>query len=348
MTQFKKRIHRAKRRLNAASPSFQWFFLACEKVRKDEKDWDSCYFVTADGVEREALNEMSKTKGFADFNNLPSSEKKEIFLSGLMWSTWRMTQGIYRFDEVIYKSLLSTKKQEKIPTQLLKRLPQWCVYIETQGLFCDFGFGDCQLHGVWCQITSIENKDFLMLFVDIDEAYSDYSLPPSVCIDISHKEIGTAINVIKDQKINDALIKKTERWIVPVFNLLLYLCSEEPDLANKNKPLNPENPEPKKTKKGWRIFPRHGIQMWDVGTRLAQSISSFYQQSSESEATGLKVRPHVRNAHWRTVLFGKMKDAKGNKIKKENRQRKLIWIPPSFINVNKIDELPAVIRKIEK
>lgn len=345
---FKKRIHRAKRRLNAASPSFQWFFLACEKVRKDEKDWESCYFVTADGVEEQAVIEMSKTKGFAEFSELPDWQKTNIFVSGLLWSTWRMTQGIYRFDETIYKSLLATEKQAKIPTQLLKRLPQWCVYIETPGLFCDFGFGECELHGVWCQLGIHKNKELLMLFADIDEIYNGYELPPSIHVDISYEKIGTAIKVIvEDEKLDKAMAKKMEKWIIPVFNLLLYLCSDEPDLANKNKPLNPENPEPKKTKKGWRLYPRHGVQMWDVGTRLAQSISSFYQQSSESEATGLKVRPHVRNAHWRTVLFGKMKDEQGNKIKKENRQRKLIWIPPSFINVDKFDELPAVVRKIK-
>lgn len=69
-------------------------------------------------------------------------------------------------------------------------------------------------------------------------------------------------------------------------------------------------------------------------------------ETQKSEDSGRTVRPHVRRAHWRTVVSGKRKDEHGNEISADNRKRELRWLPPSFVNIND-DELPAVIRNIK-
>lgn len=46
-------------------------------------------------------------------------------------AAWRQTKGIYRFDPVLAENLLTTKLSGDLPVELLYRLPEWCVYVET-------------------------------------------------------------------------------------------------------------------------------------------------------------------------------------------------------------------------
>ena len=45
--------------------------------------------------------------------------------------TWRYSQGIYRFDDSVYEALRDTVPSGDMPVDVLYRLPEWCVYIET-------------------------------------------------------------------------------------------------------------------------------------------------------------------------------------------------------------------------
>lgn len=49
-------------------------------------------------------------------------------------AAWRMTQGIYRFDPAVFDAVRSTPVAGDIPADVLYRLPEWCVYIETPGM----------------------------------------------------------------------------------------------------------------------------------------------------------------------------------------------------------------------
>jgi hypothetical protein len=48
--------------------------------------------------------------------------------------TWRVTQGVYRFDQDLYEAVRSTPLEGDLPAAILYRLPEWCVYIETTGM----------------------------------------------------------------------------------------------------------------------------------------------------------------------------------------------------------------------
>ena len=50
---------------------------------------------------------------------------------------WRVTQGIYRFDETVLDALWKTPVHGEIPSAVLCALPEWCVYIETPGRHFD-------------------------------------------------------------------------------------------------------------------------------------------------------------------------------------------------------------------
>src|SRR5690606_9772648 len=51
-----------------------------------------------------------------------------LLLSAL--GSWRMTKGIYRIDPAVAEALARTPMAGKIPTEVLQRQPEWCVYVE--------------------------------------------------------------------------------------------------------------------------------------------------------------------------------------------------------------------------
>lgn len=65
-------------------------------------------------------------------------------------AAWRMPQGIYRYDRTLYDALLATPVTGDIPADLLLRLPEWCVYIETPDMTVPIsGGGAAPVSGLW-------------------------------------------------------------------------------------------------------------------------------------------------------------------------------------------------------
>jgi hypothetical protein len=54
----------------------------------------------------------------------------------------------------------------------------------------------------------------------------------------------------------------------------------------------------------------------------------------------------MRRAHWHTIISGKRKAPDGSDIPAEKRQRELRWMPPIAVNVDDIDAMPAVVKKV--
>lgn len=87
--------------------------------------------------------------------------------------TWRLTQGIYRIDPDVYAALLETPVEGNIPVDILYRLPQWCVYIETPNM----GMMGEAVHGFWVQLSyNASTSHSLAIVLDIDSMLHPYSL----------------------------------------------------------------------------------------------------------------------------------------------------------------------------
>lgn len=348
MTQFKKRTHRAKTRLEAASPFFKWMFKACEQARIKGVDWPAHVFCTADAVEELAVTELEKGGALKHFLSLSTSEQINLFSCGLMFATWRMTQGIYRFDADIFNAVTQTKSRGKIPASVLRCLPQWCVYIETPGLTCDFGTGETQLHGFWALFALTHGRELLTIYTDVEGERFDDIMPPTIHIDTTADTIEQGIETVIAElgKTDDELAKKIDAWMAPLINLLLYLCADS-EIMHKNKIEEPVNPRPKKTKKGWRLFQAPTIKSWDVGVRMGAAIRQATTNAEHSEKGGSKKRAHIRDAHWHTIVSGKRKDEDGNTIPTSQRNVELRWLPPTLVNADNSEELPATIRTVK-
>lgn len=264
---------------------------------------------------------------------------------------WRMTQGIYRFDPSIYEALRDTPVSGDIPADVLFQLPEWCVYIETPEMETDA----VRLYGFWAHMEHdmSTGRPELRLLLDRGDGLvpvplhiGQWSL--SAAVDRA-MDLATVYAASAGASPVSAIDRQAQRrWAEPLVSLLLYLCSS-PDFSRRGQAAFPVNPQPKRTKQGWRMFASSGPTEWDVGVRMGAALRAAYQQEQadvDAASTGRQVRPHVRRAHWHTFLSGpKMRD--GEPIPSAERRRELRWVPPIPVNIDGLDELPAVIRKVK-
>lgn len=142
---------------------------------------------------------------------------------------------------------------------------------------------------------------------------------------------------------DDLLDSPFPKIISECVNLLLYLCSEKPDI--------PDDTE-LRTKRSRDSFgnPKRAVQ-WDVGTRIGSALRKATEREMTKESSDnekdlnnfavknphTSPRPHMRRAHWHSFWTGK----------RDSSDRKLIlrWLPPITVNIDGMD-LPSVISPV--
>jgi len=264
--------------------------------------------------------------------------------------SWRATQGVYRFDPDLYQALTTTPLHGKIPSEVLHRMPEWCVYIETPGLES----GPASVHGTWLHLeydvnTGREELRFLM-----DASMGGKEMLYPFAIHLGPWSLDTActkaLDVAQRNRQRYLGVRSTEDWdttamtqemrelVSPVLSLLLYLCADEPDYADEP----PRKPAPKRVRGKLRMFPPDQPKVWDVGARIGAALRKTARPGTEEKGTGTRSttrpRPHIRRAHWHTYRVGPGR--------KETRIR---WLAPVPVNVRKDEEaeLPAVLHPVQ-
>lgn len=112
----------------------------------------------------------------------------------------------------------------------------------------------------------------------------------------------------------------------------------------------PANPAPKRTKRGWRLFPAERVTTWDVGVRLGAALRRAHhaaETGGSGDGTHASPRGHVRRAHWHGFRSGPMKTPAGDVIPAASRRFDLRWLPPIPVNLETLDDLPATIRPVK-
>jgi len=261
-------------------------------------------------------------------------------------SAWRTTQGIYRFDPDIYQSVKDSPIG-KIPVDILYRMPEWCVYIETP---CSEWMGQ-SMHGFYAHLewdaNSNGHRHELRLLIDTDEEL----LPVPV-----HLVNGTLTDSMKsvraesvkqskalgvgfiDQHIGSEYFDSLSVAVAPLLSLLMYLCTDDAETINPNNiSSKPNKPLPKRTRRmGERIFPAKKPTIWETGFRTGNIIR---QAIKTSRAKSSGKRPHIRCAHWHHFW-------KGARTEPNKRQLIAKWLPPTLVAFNELDELIPTIRTV--
>lgn len=276
-------------------------------------------------------------------------------------AAWRVTQGIYRFDPDVYDEVVNTPLSGDLPHDILFGLPEWCIYVETPGM----NIKDMPLYGFFAHLEydAHDGRKELRFVLDFTPEISDgHALMPEVlhlgpwtinesisrkvdeaaraaqAIKIKNSDVGL-LNVAKN-----ALVADTAENITPLLSLLLYICSVNADIQGEGNN-KPAKPQPKKTKRGKRLFPPAKVSTWDVGVRMGAALRRVRESDSEKTNTDTihgersSPRAHIRRAHWHLFWTGP----------RSGEQKAIVkWLPPIPVNVDNYDELPVVIRKIKK
>lgn len=343
MSKFQKHTHRAREALIKLGRQYPiWANVEQLRQAKEEMGWPNWCYIPMGGWHAIAMQHAP--------NPLEVSRLTSLFAA---LGAWRMTQGIYRFDPALYPALIETPISGDIPIDVLYQLPEWCIYIETPGLKLE----NTDVHGAWCHLEYDYNtkRHELRFLVD-----TDTDLYPIV-LHLTKKSLDEALEETLNESEKQAkaaglgsLFSKGARETLkeilpPLLSLVLYICSQQ-EFTRRGTEDIPANPQPKKTKKGWRVFPADGPLEWDVGVRIGAALRQAYQSEQsggDGLPTGRQVRPHVRRAHWHTFVSGPRIAEDGSDIPADKRKRSLKWIPPIAVNVDSIDGMPSVIRKVD-
>lgn len=237
--------------------------------------------------------------------------------------TWRYSQGIYRVDQDLMNALTDSPVSGSLPSEVLHRLPEWCIYVETPGLKW---FGDT-LYGFWAHLEWDANTGRTELRLLLDCENDLIGMPLHMGAWTITEAVDRAMSEASKQAQalgitappNTTMVQDGAAQINPLVSILLYLCSEEPEIDDTREPgTTPTRPRPKKTKKGWRLFPADRPRVWSIGA----TIGSQLRQAFAGEATGRTVRTHLRRGHWHGFWTGKREG-----------ERKFIyrWISPLVV-----------------
>jgi len=281
-------------------------------------------------------------------NRVPLNQAGDVGRLGALMA-WRVTQGVYRFDSALFDRLIETPISGDIPHEILYRLPEWCVYVETPGL----RYRDSALYGVFAHLEFDINHKRAELRLLLDSEIALEPFPLHLGAWSLDESIRRMTDVVKVQGLAvgasipaNELVAEARPIIEPILSLLLYLCAENAEIGDGQKA--PGNPIPKRTKSGPRLFPPDRPTTWEVGVRLGAALRKAYHASETAgDGTHAGPRPHVRRAHWHGFRIGAMKRDDGTAIPAGDREFKLRWLPPIPVNLDDVSDLPTTIRPME-
>jgi hypothetical protein len=262
---------------------------------------------------------------------------------------WRLGQGIYRFDPAVFDAVRETPVAGDIPHDVLYRLPEWCIYIETPGMDA----GGHPLHGAFVHLEHDANtgRAELRLLLDTDAELipvplhlGPWSLAESIQRMAAEADQQAAAHGLPGAGSGDAGNRSLVATVEPVVSLVLYVCSQSGDIGVPGH--QPARAAAKRTKRGLQFFPADKPATWDVGVRLGAALRRAYQaEQTGSDGQHSGPRPHIRRAHWHGFRSGPRLRPDGSEIPAADRAFDLRWMPPIAVNVDEND-LPAVVRKV--
>jgi len=237
--------------------------------------------------------------------------------------------------------LVSQPLTGNLPTDCLYHLPEWAVYIETPGL-------SYERHAMKGFIAHL---DYNLFSRNVDLQFALFlegcDQPKMIALPFGEGSLLDAMKRV--DQVDDLFMGKRENRYIgsreeyrktfsSMLQLLLYLCSEEPDMPQI------EHPQKRRTISGGVRSPKEP-QVWDVGVRISNAIrksrkNDEHVQEKRISMQGIHAspRPHVRSAHWHTYWTGP-RDAQF-----PVRKPVIRWIPPIPVGMDWKHELPTNVK----
>ncbi len=334
-----------------------WSKVEVERLKAERSDLPKWCFLPTETWEEMAFREQY----------ISYQEEDKYFRQGLkgnrinslvsrisIYGTWRYTKGIYRFDKTFGKALLSTH-YDKLPSELLLRLPEWSIYVDVSDLdivhdiviSTDLTTVTKTAQSFWAMLDYCEGYPVLKLMIHYHDGpirgfglpLGDWGLKEAMLHGIEQDYLRfikrtqddqaatEVLNHIKQGTLvepEDKILELLQQMYSPFISMLLYLCSEEPDIKDYKSGERTKRPRTQKTRKGFKLFPAEKVRVWNIGDQVGNSLraceAEYHRNINHCEHKPHK--PHIRRAHWHCFWYGTGED----------RKVKCHWLPPIFVN----------------
>jgi len=258
-------------------------------------------------------------------------------------AAWRVTKGIYSFDPDVYDAVVKSPVTGILPFEVLCRLPEWCVYVETPGL----SFMGKPTIGMWSHLEWDDQFQMASLHITAHSSSELHHIEIGLKNWTLQRALGSCLqfgcNGVAIQMNINALCDD----IAPFISLLLYLSSQTDDIGDGM--TSPKNPEPKVVRNVPRLYQANRLTQWNVGIRMGAKLrKSGVTTSTSGGGNHGSPRPHIRRAHWQGFRSGPMKDQQDCQIPVYARDLDVKWLPPMLINepAGGVQMLPATVRAV--
>jgi hypothetical protein len=270
--------------------------------------------------------------------------------------SWRPTKGIYRFHPALYEALIETDLEGEIPSSLFLRMPGQAVYVE----MLESENMPYPIEGFFAYLSRMGKQDELQIVallrpgndlygVDLNPIRDNllFSLPLGnhpvsdlVRLQFERSESEADEDGTPKKRRYSEMAEESkliiEHVVSSMLSMVLYLCSEQPEIDN----WFPPEPKAKFFGTKRRLIAAKEVKNWDVGLRIgaALDLSSKRDRTNSNEGgSDNTVRPHIRRAHWHSYWVGK----------RGEQALSLRWLPPIAVKADNVDQLPAVIHQVE-
>lgn len=257
---------------------------------------------------------------------------------------WRQSRIIYRYDPTLETALAEQPLEGDLPREALYAMPYHCIFVER---FVTLRSVPCEGFFAWMEYDNPHRTPELRLLYLPKGDTAPLSQPVILAgsLDDAVKALGeSAIERGGDMmppslrsmmEHNGALTVVPRAEIRAAINLLLYLCSEAPDIPDA------ENIRTKRSRY-YDGTPKRSATA-EVGARVGAALRAAAAAAPAEERPAAQHAhaspvPHIRRAHWHHFWTGP----------RDSAERRLIlrWIPPTPVAMQD-SEPGTVIRPVK-
>lgn len=243
-------------------------------------------------------------------------------LAGLI--PWAISKSVYRFSPTLFEYLIESGTPEKLPSQVLRKLPFWSIYIETPTL------ADTICVGFFAYLESSEGNDELRfildtkagpisLFLHLVEGNFNDSFEKASQLIKPRLELMNRSNPDFDL---DEMKDYSTRIFEKLLPLVLYICAENAEITGNDS--YGARLEKFRNIDSINLKEADRPSIWNVGNLFEKEYNAFTVSQSSSSLISNSKRPHLRRAHWHSFWRGK----------RNSSERELILHFLSDISVN--------------
>jgi hypothetical protein len=237
-----------------------------------------------------------------------------IVVSAVPVLNWLPGRIAVRYDPDIVDTFVATPIDHKIPTQALYRLPSFGLFLdcpwlaEGAGVFAcidpgriDVAPGDDPIEGIDELVLTFVLPANVPPVIQASIWFPEGSITAALeAQDRQPRLPGVVREALRADRgtVSDYFGQPFSQVISTVVSMLLYLCVQDPDITTRPLPVQAPSTTYNRAQTEVTVLEAG----WRVGSALRSARARY--ASSDSEATGHHVVPHLRRAHWHSYWAG--------------------------------------------